>query len=58
MKKSYRKPLVYCENHDTGVVAANSEVYRKKIEKKLKESETKEQLRMFKEEQMGEKADI
>lgn len=58
MKKSYRKPLVYCENHDTGVVAANSEVYRKNMKKKLEDPETVKQLRMFKEEQMGEKADI
>ena len=37
MKKSYTKPLVYCENHKTGVVVSNSEEYEQKMKRKLAE---------------------
>ena len=37
MKKSYRKPLVYCENHDTGVAVSNSEEYEQEMKRKLAE---------------------
>lgn len=41
MKKSYTKPLVYCENHKTGVVVSNSEEYEQKMKRKLAEMEIK-----------------
>ena len=41
MKKSYTKPLVYCENHKTGVVVSNSEEYEKKMKRKLAEMKDK-----------------
>lgn len=37
MKKSYRKPLVYCENYDTGMVLSNSEEYEQEMKRKLAE---------------------
>lgn len=37
MKKSYTKPLVYCENHKTGVVVSNSEEYEQEMKRKLAE---------------------
>ncbi|MGN0357762.1 MAG: hypothetical protein ACI4E0_08165 [Blautia sp.] len=37
MKKSYRKPLVYCENHDTGAAVSNSEEYEQEMKRKLAE---------------------
>ena len=37
MKKSYRKPLVYCENYDTGIVISNSEKYEQEMKRKLAE---------------------
>ena len=39
MKKSYRKPLVYCENHETGVVLSNSEAYKQEMKQKLAKME-------------------
>ena len=49
MKKSYRKPLVYCENHDTGVVISNSEEYRQEMIGKLNKLWSKEQALIKKE---------
>ena len=37
MKKSYRKPLVYCENHGTGAAVSNSEEYEQEMKRKLAE---------------------
>lgn len=50
MKKSYRKPLVYCENHDTGVVISNSEEYEQEMKRKLEEFRQEEQQILIKKE--------
>lgn len=37
MKKTYEKPLVYCENYKSGVIISNSREYAEKMTTKIAE---------------------